>query len=106
MSVNRYGLLQIIRTIFYLSYNSILSLNRMVIHGFWGNRCSIHESEVRRGIDCIKRINEEEIDKNWLLSINEKLRLKQELSFYVQLIEYQLLLYFDGRGSLIRSYKP
>lgn len=34
MSINRYGLLQIIRTIFYLSYNSILSLNRMVIHGF------------------------------------------------------------------------
>lgn len=84
----------------------LLQLQQALLAGFWGNRCSIHESEVRRGIDCIKRINEEEIDKNWLLSINEKLRLKQELSFYVQLIEYQLLLYFDGCGSLIRSYKP
>lgn len=84
----------------------LLQLQQALLAGFWGNRCSIHESEVRRGIDCIKRKNVEEIDKNWLLNIDEKSRLKQELSFYAQLVEEQLLLYFDGRGSLIRSYKP
>ena len=84
----------------------LLQLQQALLAGFWGNRCSIHESEVRRGIDCIKRKNVEEIDKNWLLNIDEKSRLKQELSFYAQLVEDQLLLYFDSHGSLIRSYKP
>lgn len=84
----------------------LLQLQQALLAGFWGNRCSIHESEVRRGIDCIKRKKVEEIDKNWLLNIDEKSRLKQELSFYAQLVEDQLLLYFDSHGSLIRSYKP